>query len=138
MSISYPATFQAEPAGGFCVQFVDLAEAFTEGDTMEEALFNAAEVLTLTLQGRIEEGQDIPEPSQKAAGAHYIAPDAKTQAVLLLRQARGSRTLADLARALNTSWPQAKRLEDPRHWPSLKTLDRAARVLGKRLVLSME
>jgi antitoxin HicB len=138
MSISYPATFQAEPSGGFCVQFVDLKEAFTEGDTMEEALFNAAEVLTLTLQGRIEEGEAIPEPSRDVAGAHYVAPDAKTQAVLLLRQARGNRSLADLARALNTSWPQVKRLEDPQHWPSLKTLDRAASVLGKRLVLSLE
>ncbi len=138
MAINYPATFQPEPTGGFFVQFVDLEEAFTEGDTMEEAMFNAAEVLTLTLEGRIEEGQAIPEPSPNVQGASYIAPDAKTQAVLLLRHARGTRTLADLARALNTSWPQAKRLEDPRHWPSLKTLDRAARVLGKRLVLSME
>jgi antitoxin HicB len=138
MVIHYPATFQPDPTGGFFVQFIDLDEAFTEGDTMEEALFNAAEVLTLTLQGRVDEGQDIPEPSQNVSCAHDIAPDAKTQAVLLLRHARGSRTLADLARALNTSWPQAKRLEDPRHWPSLKTLDRAARVLGKRLVLSME
>ena len=56
----------------------------------------------------------------------------------LLRQARGNRSLADLARALNTRWPQVKRLEDPQHWPSLKTLDRAASVLGKRLVLSLE
>jgi len=138
MAINYPAIFTAEPSGGFCVQFVDLAEAFSEGDTMEEAQFNAAEVLTLTLEGRLDEGQDIPEPTPNVQGATYIAPDAKTQAVLLLRHARGDRTLADLARALNTSWPQAKRLEDPRHWPSLKTLDRAARVLGKRLVLSME
>jgi antitoxin HicB len=95
-------------------------------------------VLTLSLQGRIEEGQAIPEPSVNVAGAHYVSPDAKTQAVLLLRHARANRTLADLARALNTSWPQVKRLEDPRHWPSLKTLDRAASVLGKRLVLTLE
>ena len=32
----------------------------------------------------------------------------------------------------------AQRLEDPHHWPSLKQLDRAAKVLGKRLVLSLE
>jgi hypothetical protein len=51
---------------------------------------------------------------------------------------RGERSMSELARALGTSWPQAKRLEDPRHWPSLKTLDRAARILGRRLVLSME
>jgi antitoxin HicB len=137
MNIRYPAILTPEQ-GGYVVQFTDLDEAFTEGDTLEEALFNAAEVLTLTLEGRMAEGMDIPAPSARVAGAHYIAPDAKTQSVLLLRQARGQRTLADLARALETSWPQAKRLEDPTHWPSLKTLDRAARVLGKRLVLSIE
>jgi antitoxin HicB len=29
-------------------------------------------------------------------------------------------------------------LEDAKHWPSLKQLDKAAAALGKRLVLSME
>ncbi|MDR0480968.1 MAG: hypothetical protein LBG66_03670, partial [Gallionellaceae bacterium] len=76
--------------------------------------------------------------SHGVSGARYITPDAKTQSALLLRHARGDRSFSDLARALKTSWPQAKRLEDPTHWPSLKTLDRAARVLGKRLVLSIE
>ncbi|MBF6617730.1 MAG: type II toxin-antitoxin system HicB family antitoxin [Candidimonas sp.] len=138
MDIRYPAVISEDPTGGFCVQFIDLDEAFTEGDSLEEALFNAAEVLTLTLEGRLSEGMDVPDPSQGAEGAYYIAPDAKTQGVMLLRAARGERSLADLARAMETSWPQAKRLEDPRHWPSLKTLDKAARVLGKRLVLSIE
>ncbi len=138
MEIQYPAKITHESSGGFCVQFVDLAEAFTEGATMEEALFNAAEVLTLTLEGRIEEAQAIPTPSEKVKGAHYITPDAKTQAALLLRAARGDKSFADVARALETSWPAAKRLESAHHWPSLKTLDRAARVLGKRLVLSFE
>jgi antitoxin HicB len=138
MAVTYPATIKAEPTGGFCVQFVDLEEAFTDGDTLEEALFNACEVLTLTLDGRIEEGMAIPAPSQGVAGAHYIAPDAKTQAVMILKEARGSRSVADLARGLGTSWAAAQRLEDPHHWPSLKQLDRAARVLGKRLVLSVE
>ena len=70
--------------------------------------------------------------------AHYIAPDAKTPAAMLLRLARGERSLSDLARALETSWPTAKRLENPNHWPSLKTLDRAVAALGKRLVLTVE
>ncbi len=138
MEIRYPAIVAEDPEGGFCVRFTDLDEAFTEGDSLEEALFNAAEVLTLTLESRLSEGMDVPEPTQGIEGGHYISPDAKIQSVLLLRAARGSRSLADLARALETSWPQAKRLEDPRHWPSLKTLDKAARVLGKRLVLSIE
>lgn len=55
-----------------------------------------------------------------------------------MRRARGERSLADLARALETSWPSVKRLEGPRHWPTLKQIDKTAAALGKRLVLSFE
>jgi antitoxin HicB len=136
MDIRYPATLTQEADGGFLVQFLDFEEAFTEGDTLEEALFNAAEVLTLTLDARMDEGVQIPEPS--AAAAYAIAPSAKVQAALLVRRARADRPFADLARALDTSWPAAKRLEDPHHSPTLKQLERAAAALGKRLVLSFE
>lgn len=138
MEIRYPASIEPQEGGGFFVQFVDLHDTFTEGQTMEEALFNAAEVLTAMLGWRLDEGQEVPPPSKRVKGAHYIAPDAKTQAAMLLRLARGERSLSELARALETSWPAVKRLEDPTHWPSLKTLDRAAAALGKRLVLTLE
>jgi antitoxin HicB len=134
MDIRYPAIITEGPEGGFRVQFTDLPEAFTEGETLEEALAQAAEVLTLTLEGRLDEGMDIPMPSE-VSGAHYVVPEVRTQGVLLLRIARGEKSLAELARTLNTSWPQVKRMENPQHWPNLKTLDRAARAMGKRLVL---
>ncbi|MEI6413406.1 MAG: type II toxin-antitoxin system HicB family antitoxin [Pseudomonadota bacterium] len=139
MNVLYPATFDPQPGGGFTVLFPDLPEAITEGDTLDEAQLHAIEVLSLTLRGRIEDGQPIPLPSS-ANGKHvrHVAPDTQAQAAVLLRQARGDRPLSDLARALETSWAAAQRLENPRHWPSLKQLDRAARVLGKRLVLSLE
>jgi antitoxin HicB len=105
---------------------------------LEDALFNGAEVLSAMLGWHLDQGHDIAPPSQNVKGAHYITPDAKTQAVMILRKARGNRPIADLARGLDTSWAAAQRLDDPHHWPSLKQLDRAARVLGKRLVLSME
>ncbi len=133
-NLRYPATLSPQD-GGYFVQFVDLPDTFTEGATVDEALFNAAEVLSAMLGWRSDEGQAIPSPSENVADAYYITPDTKTQAVLLLRQARGERSLADLARALDTSWAQVKRLDDARHWASLKTLDKAAKVLGKRLEL---
>ena len=60
MKISYPAkiTFSKNDKRYF-VEFYDLAEAITEGETLEEAVFNASEVLTLTLESRIGEKQDI-------------------------------------------------------------------------------
>jgi antitoxin HicB len=138
MNILYPAPVEAQPGGGFFVQFTDFSDTFTEGQTEEEALFNAAEVLSVMLDLKLEAGLEIPKPTQNAEGARYIAPDAKTQAALLIRHARGEKSLSDLARALETSWPSAHRLENPKHWPSLKSLDRAAAALGKRLVLSFE
>ena len=138
MDIRYPATIESQKDGTFFVQFIDLPDTFSEGHTKEEALFNASEVLSAMLAWRLDEARDVPAPSRKVRGAHYIAPDAKTQAAMLLRLARGERTLSELARTLETSWPAAKRLENPTHWPSLKTLDKAAAALGKRLVLTLE
>lgn len=138
MRVQYPARLEPQADGSYFVSFPDLPDTFTEGESAEAALFNAAEVLTAMLDWRLDHGLPIPEPSASLAGVHWVSPDAKTQAALLVRRSRGDRSLADLARALDTSWPAAQRLEDPRHWPSLKQLEKAAAALGKRLVLSFE
>lgn len=148
MNLLYPASFEPQSEGGFTVLFRDIPEAITEGDTLDEAMLHAQEVLSLCLRGRIEDGQAIPLPTlgkEKPAKAatkgtiiRLVAPDAQAQSAALLRLARAGRPLSELARALDTSWAAAQRLEDPHHWPSLKQLDRAAKVLGRRLVLSFE
>lgn len=138
MDIRYPARIEPQADGSYLVTFIDLPDTFTEGTNLDEALFNAAEVLSAMLAVKLDESMDIPPATPDLPDVQYIAPDAKTQAAMLLRLARGGRTLSELARALETSWPAARRLEDPRHWPSLKTLDRAAAALGKRLLLVLE
>lgn len=100
MDILYPAVLKPTEEGGYLVNFVDLPDTFTEGDTLEEALFNAAEVLSGMLCAHLDRGHEIPLPSANVKDAHYIAPDAKTQAALLIRRARGERSLAELARSL--------------------------------------
>ena len=138
MKLEYPYTLEAQKGGGFLVQFVDLEEAFTEGATEEEATFNAAEVLSLVLEQRMEDGQPIPQPSVRK-GRPLACPQASVQAALLVRNAREAqgKSLADLARALHTSWPAAQRLEQAGSNPTLKQLERAAAALGKRLVVAM-
>jgi antitoxin HicB len=138
MDIRYPALLEPQEPSGFLVRFVDIPEAITQGESLDECEFNGAEVLSLILEEYLESGRDIPLASSGLAEAHYIAPDAKVQAALLVRQARGTRSLAEVDRALHTSWPAAKRLENPRHYPTLKQLEKAAAALGKRLVLTFE
>lgn len=99
--------------------------------------FNAADVLSCALAVRLEAGDPIPEACQSDGNLRIIEPDATTQAALLVHQARGARSLAELARALGESLPATQRLENPCHSPTLKQLDRAA-ALGKRLVLTFE
>ena len=135
----FPARIYQDETGRFFVRFPDLDEAVTEGETSEEALFNAQEVLTLTLESRLIEGIDIPDPQDiSGSDIHFIAPAARVQAALLIHRARGNRSMADLARALETSWPSVKRLENPRHSPTIKILEKAANTLGKKLILSFE
>ena len=69
MDIRYPATVESQKDGSFFVQFVDLPDTFTEGQTKEEALFNAAEVLSAMLAWRLDESKEVPAPSQKIRGA---------------------------------------------------------------------
>ena len=138
MNILYTAKIEHNAKENrYFVHFPDLEEAITEGGSLEEALFNAAEVLTLTLEGRMDEGMPIPTPSQIKSG-YKIAPLARVQAALLIRFAKGQHTIAELARTLETSWPAAARLENPHHWPSLKQLEKAAMAMGQRLILSLE
>ena len=135
----FPALIEQDGNGIYFIQFLDLEEAITDGETMDEALFNAREVLSLTIESRLDEGIEIPLPRPiQGDNIYLIAPVARVQAALLIRQARGERSFADLARALDTSWPAAKRLEDPHHSPTLKILDKAATTLGKNLILSFE
>jgi antitoxin HicB len=138
MEIRYPAKIEPQENGQYLVTFIDFDDIFSEGATIEEALFNGAEALSGMLAWKLDSEVDIPIPRQHLEGVHYIAPDAKTQSAMLLRFARGERTLSDVARALETSWPAARRLEDAKHSPSLKTIERAAAALGKRLVLVLE
>jgi antitoxin HicB len=139
MRIRYPAYFEPAEEGGVTITFPDFPEAISEGGSLEEAMFNAVEVLDLTIVSRLDDKEEIPLPHEESSeNIHMIAPDANIQAVLLFRFNKGDRKLADIARTLGTSWPAVARLEDPKHWPTLRQLNKVAAALGKRLVLSLD
>jgi antitoxin HicB len=138
MRTDYPYTVETDADGFLFVQFTDLEDTFTQGETLEEAAYNASEVLSAMLAYRLEHNQEIPDPSVATQNSFMAAPSPEVQAALLLRKARGNKSLSELASAMKTSWPAVQRLENPHHWPNLKQLDKAARALGKRLILTLE
>lgn len=138
MMIAYPYLADREEDGRFFVHFIDIEEAITQADTLEEAAFNASEVLSGMLACRLDDNESIPEPSVCPENGYLASPSPKVQSALLLRKARGKKSLTELANAMNTTWTAAQRLENPKHWTSLKQLDKAAKALGKRLILTLE
>lgn len=60
---AYPAIFTKEPEGGYSVNFPDLEGCYTQGETVEEALEMAEDVLNLTLYDLEESKAEIAVPS---------------------------------------------------------------------------
>jgi len=60
----YPAVFEANELGGYCVSYPDLINVFTEGDDLKHAMDMAEDVLCLMLYGMERDGKEIPPPSQ--------------------------------------------------------------------------
>ena len=83
MNVLYPAQITFDKSDNrFFVQFLDIPEAITEGESEEEALFNASESLTLAIEGRLEEGAEVPQPSQCTKHQKLISPSVRAQAYL--------------------------------------------------------
>jgi antitoxin HicB len=138
MKLAYPATITAAEEGGFIVQFVDLPEAFSEGETLPETLANAEDVLSGVLELKLELEHDIPMPSKPKKNQYSIVPRASVQSAVLFHLNRNGKTLSEIARNMNTGFAAVKRLENPRLTPSLRQLEKAAHALGKKLILSLE
>lgn len=121
----------------YLVSFPDLENIMTFGATLEEALHNAEEALNGCIESDFERNFVIPSPSVITGKKAYKIPVAPHIAVaLMLRTLRADRPQTEVARQLNISYQVYQRLENPRKAnPTIKTLEKIARVFGKRIEL---
>ena len=64
--------------GGYVVTCRDLPEAITQGGSIEEALSEAEGALQAAIEGRIEDGPDIPAPALPKHGERNVATPVTT------------------------------------------------------------
>jgi len=134
----YPAIVHDDP-DGYWVEFPDLEGCVTEGDTMEELLYNAQEALSLYLESFISRGNP-PEPSkpEEIAGGNVIEIEPLPDVLIpiTLRKIRNEKNLSqsDMAEMLDVSYQAYQKLENVKKFnATIKTLQKIARVLGKQL-----
>jgi len=141
--INYPAKikFDADD-NAYLVSFPDLPGCHTYGESLEDALEMAREALSGYLTSIFERGLKLPEPSKvKGKDVYLIEPDSSVQIPIILRTARKEEGLSqeEVARRLKISYQAYQKLENPNKCnPTLKTLEKLARVFHKGLFINLE
>lgn len=139
MHYVYKAHLETEPEGGYTVTFPDVPEAIGAGDTRDEAMEVARDVLADALLTYPERDMDIPEPLARSHELVPIALPAQVAAKLAVWQAWrvSGISKSELARRLGLAEGEARRILDPDHPTSLPRLEAALQALGKQLVVGV-
>lgn len=136
----YAASIVPEKDGGFVVTFPDIPEALTDGSTLDEALASAEDCLAEAIAGRIDDGEDIPTPSEINENEYAIVcpPQLALKAAVyeLLQERHISKV--KLAELLGVNEKEARRISDPHHNTRLQTLTSTLRALGKQVTVSIQ
>ena len=136
---SYPIELHEECEGGYSVTFPDFDEAFTDGETLAEAVAEATDCLEEALAGRIARREDIPAPSP-AMGRPAAVPGAVLAAKAALYEALREERLSNsaFAAAMGVQESEVRRMLDPRHATKIGRLEEALARFSKRLVVTVE
>jgi antitoxin HicB len=139
--VSGPAAWPVDlfPAeeGGFIVNFPDLSNGWSQGETREEALAQAEDLLDEMILGRMAHNEDVPRPSPEKARPVVALPAltaAKFEAYRAMRAAGLNKR--QLAERLGWQPSQVTRLFDGRHASRLDQIEVALNALGRRLVVT--
>jgi antitoxin HicB len=136
---AYPVQLDPEEDGGYVVTLPDIGYGATQGDTFEEAMRQAEDMLDEAVLGMIAHNEEVPRPSP-ADRRPVVRLPALTAAKLELYRAIREAGLDKVQLAERLGWP-AKTLGhvlDGYHVVRLEQLEAALAALGRRLVITSE
>ena|SRR5947209_4043231 len=138
-ALAWPVRLDSAEEGGFIVNFPDFPEGWSQGDSRQEALVQAADLLETMVANYMAEGWDLPGFSP-AAGRPLVplAPLVAAKAELYRAMRKAGITKAELARRIGISPQQAQRLFDIHHASRLDQIEAAMRALGRRRVVTSD
>lgn len=121
----------AKQSDGYLVTFRDFDNAYTEGASMEEALFNAREVLDLIILDCLDRNLHIPYPStfKKNEMPVAVSPDVAAPALLYMLRVSKKRSMAQIADKMGVPYQSYQRMESGKNL-TMKSIKRAAHAMG--------
>jgi antitoxin HicB len=134
---AWPVDLIPAEEGGFIVNFPDLPNGWSQGETRDEALTQAEDLLDEIILGRMAHNEDVPRPSPSKGRPVVVLPAltaAKFEAYRAMRAAGLNKS--QLAERLGWRPSQVTRLFDGRHASRLDQIEAALHALGRRLVVT--
>lgn len=135
----YPARIRPAQEGGWLIAFRDFPEGRSQAEAGDDVIEVAEGCLQACVEGCLEDGLAIPEPSVVRAGEVPVAVPLETATKAALFSAVSSSGLSRLAlaRAVGLDEKEIRRMLDPRHASKLPRIARVLRALGKELRLTV-
>jgi antitoxin HicB len=135
----YPVQLDPEDDGGYVVTLPDIGYGATQGDTLEEALLQAEDMIEEAILGMIAHNEDVPAPSP-ANGRPVVRLPALTATKLEVYRAMRQAGLDQGQLAQRLGWPPKKiaHIFDGYHAVRLEQLEAALAALGRRFVVTSE
>lgn len=125
--------------GGYVATCRDLPEAITQGDSVEDALVEAADALEEAVAARIADGREIPQPTAKKRGERPVSvpPSMALKAAVYLAVRDAGISNSELARRLHLDEKEARRILDPHHPTKLPRIEAALAALGRHVRMEL-
>ena len=139
MQFAYPARLSRAAPDEIVVSIRDLPECLTSGRNVQEALSAAADALEEALAGRIDDGDPIPQPSAAEPGERNVSvpPGMAAKAALAMAFRESGLTRVGFAASFGVDEKVVRRMLDPRHATSPDRIDKALRLLGRRITVEV-
>lgn len=135
----YPAHFAPAPEDGFVVTFRDIPEAITQGETLEDAMEMAEDVLVSAMDFYFDDRRAVPAPSAAKKGERLVElpPSVSAKVLLLNELVSAGISNVELARRMGTRPQEVQRIVDLGHATKIDTIAAALAAVGKRLDVSV-
>ena len=77
--LAWPVSLDPAEEGGFVVNFPDFPEGWSQGDSREEALAQAADLLETMVANYMAEGWDLPDPSRARSEERRVGKECRSR-----------------------------------------------------------
>lgn len=136
----YPVLLTPADEGGYVVTCRDLPELVTQGESIDDALEQAADAMDEVFATYLTEGLDLPPRSKVRRREHLVAPPAEAvaKAALYVAMRQAGISKVQLAKRLGVDEKEVRRLLDPHYGSKLPRIAKAISLLGQRLVIGLE